>query len=80
MVISHVIDGLFGRILVMFAWVNKNAVFFSDVGFVSPTDDVEQDCGHIYHIYIYVYCEYHDVIAIMHNVYYTICLFHRQLD
>ena len=51
MVISHVIDGLFGRILVMFAWVNKNAVFFSDVGFVSPTDDVEQDCGHIY-IYI----------------------------
>ena len=52
MVISHVIDGLFGRILVMFAWVNKNAVFFSDVGFVSPTDDVEQDCGHIYHIYI----------------------------
>ena len=69
MVISHVIDGLFGRILVMFAWVNKNAVFFSDVGFVSPTDDVEQDCGHIYHIYIYIYCEYHDVIAIMHNVY-----------
>ena len=34
MVISHVIDGLFGRILVMFAWVNKNAVFFSDVGFL----------------------------------------------
>ena len=80
MVISHVIDGLFGRILVMFAWVNKNAVFFSDVGFLFLPQMMLNKIVDTYHIYIYVYCEYHDVIAIMHNVYYTICLFHRQLD
>ena len=67
MVISHVIDGLFGRILVMFAWVNKNAVFFSDVGFLFLPQMMLNKIVDTY--IIYIYCEYHDVIAIMHNVY-----------